>query len=347
MFEKITEGNAEVMAPKEKKISAKLPVFFNPVMRLNRDFSVMALRAYGKAHFADILAGTGVRGIRLMLETGSVKSMTMNDSNPRFPGIAAKNLELNAVKAEIFNKDANLFLLESLGFDAIDIDPFGSPNPFLDAAISRIARRGLLFVTGTDTASLSGTFPKTCQRKYWGMPLRNHLMHEIGLRILIRRIQLVGADKEKALTPLFSYFRDHYFRICFLAEKGRLKADEIVKQHSLLRYDDFFLQPDPAGTIGPAWTGALHDASFLKKMLDRGEGMPGDTVAFLSLLQQEAIINPLGFLDMHVIAEKTKKDPEQIKIVLGRLREQGIPCCVSHFCPWGIAVPRKITRLPF
>ena len=38
-------------------------------------------------------------------------------------------------------------------FDYIDIDPFGSPNPFLAAAIGRITRNGIVAVTATDTAS--------------------------------------------------------------------------------------------------------------------------------------------------------------------------------------------------
>ncbi|MCU0373510.1 MAG: ATP-binding protein, partial [Ignavibacteria bacterium] len=42
------------------------------------------------------------------------------------------------------------------GFDYIDIDPFGSPCPFLDAAIKRLSRGGILAVTATDTSALAG-----------------------------------------------------------------------------------------------------------------------------------------------------------------------------------------------
>ena len=73
--------------------------------------------------------------------------------------------------------------MNSTGFDYIDVDPFGSPNPFLDAAIKRIARDGILAVTATDTAPLCGTYTNACRRKYWAVPLRNELMHEIGIRI--------------------------------------------------------------------------------------------------------------------------------------------------------------------
>ena len=85
----------------------------------------------------------------------------------------------------------------------------------LDSAIKRISRNGILAVTNTDTAALTGTYPKACIRKYWSMPKRDYMMHETGLRILIRKVQLVGMQYEKALYPIFSYFKDHYFRIFF------------------------------------------------------------------------------------------------------------------------------------
>ena len=99
------------------------------------------------------------------------------------------------------DKDANMFILESSGFDYIDIDPFGSPNFLLDSSVKRISRGGILAVTATDTSALAGSYPDACRRKYWAEPLRSEMMHEAGLRILIRKGQLIGAQFEKALTP--------------------------------------------------------------------------------------------------------------------------------------------------
>ncbi|MBU0979460.1 MAG: hypothetical protein KJ709_01520 [Nanoarchaeota archaeon] len=344
MLHKFKEGKAAFFASKGK-ITAGMQAFYNPVMRLNRDFSVMAVRAYGKVHFADILAGTGVRGIRLLKETDNILSLSMNDSNPGFKQLAKRNFKLNRLggEAELHDEDANIFLLKSKGFSAIDIDPFGSPNPFLDAAISRMARKGLLFLTSTDTASLSGTYPKTCQRKYWAQPLRNHLMHEVGLRILIRRVQLVGADKERSMRPLFSYFRDHYFRICFLCEKGRQKADSMIRQHSSLSYNDHELTAKENGSVGPAWTGQLHDNQFLSLMIKQSEDMPADTQEFLRLLEHESRIDSIGFYDMHAMAKGKRGKVLKVDDVLGKLKKKKISASRSQFCPWGI----KSTRWPF
>lgn len=41
-------------------------------------------------------------------------------------------------------------------FTIIDLDPYGSPTPFLDAAVQSIADGGLLCITCTDMAVLCG-----------------------------------------------------------------------------------------------------------------------------------------------------------------------------------------------
>ena len=191
MYQIIEEGKATIKIPKETKISKELPVFYNPVMKFNRDITIALLNTLDEDLRISLpLAGTGVRGIRIALETKH-KNIIFNDLNPVAIKIINQNLKLNKLKLKVENKEANKFLLENKGFDYIDIDPFGSPNPFLDSAIKRLSREGILAVTATDTAPLCGTFPKACLRKYWAKPLRNELMHEIGLRILIRKVQLI------------------------------------------------------------------------------------------------------------------------------------------------------------
>lgn len=45
-------------------------------------------------------------------------------------------------------------------FTIIDLDPYGSPNRFLDAAIQSIEDGGLLLITATDLAVLAGNTPE-------------------------------------------------------------------------------------------------------------------------------------------------------------------------------------------
>ena len=192
-----------------------MEVFYNPVMSLNRDVSVLLLNSVDKKNMqiADPLAASGIRSIRFLKELGKdkINRIYINDFDKNAVKSIKENLILNKIKYKnnkkmtIENEDANLFLLKSTGFDYIDIDPFGTPNPFLDAACKRLAREGIMAVTATDTSALAGTYPQACIRKYWAVPKKDAIMHETGLRILIRKIQLVGAQYEKALNPIFSY----------------------------------------------------------------------------------------------------------------------------------------------
>jgi tRNA (guanine26-N2/guanine27-N2)-dimethyltransferase len=146
--------------------------------------------------------------------TDITKYIYLNDYDKTAVKNIQKNIKLNKVdknNIHISNKDANLFLLESKGFDYIDLDPFGSPNPFLDSSIQRMSRNGILAVTATDTAALTGTYPSTTRWKYWATNYLCPEKHELALRILIRKIQLIGTQYERALIPLFSYTKEHYY----------------------------------------------------------------------------------------------------------------------------------------
>ena len=249
------------------------------------------------------LAGSGIRGIRFFkeLNKGIIKNICFNDIDKKSADMIKYNLKSNNIKSnryEISNEDANLFLLKSKGFDYIDIDPFGSPNPFLDAAIKKIRRNGILAVTATDTAPLAGTYPEACKRKYWALPLRNELKHEIGIRILTRKIQLIGAQYDRALIPVFSYFKDHYYRIFLINNKGKKKADGIIKQHGNFNGS------------GPMWLGRLWDKELVDKMYSN---MPDK---FLKTIKEESKIDTVGFYDIHELCRKHKLNIPKIDKLL-------------------------------
>jgi tRNA (guanine26-N2/guanine27-N2)-dimethyltransferase len=318
---------------------------------------------------ADIMAGSGVRSLRFLkeLNKGKISNITVNDYDKGFDKLFLKNLRLNVIKYDkkkifIESKDANVMLLDSSGFDYIDIDPFGSPNDFLEAAIVRLSRRGILAVTATDTASLSGTFPDACLRKYWAKPLLNYMMHETGLRILIRRIQLIGAAHEKALTPIYSYFKDHYFRVYFRCRKGKSFADDILKQHQYLSYcnkcmhfrltysndqsgealckncgfDGEFDRKMNNSTViaGPLWSGDLFEEKLAQKMLVANkEDVNND---FLGMVLQESRIKTFGFYDIHQIARKYKLIIPNFSFLMKRIIEKKYLAARTHFSMLGI-----------
>lgn len=67
-------------------------------------------------------------------------------------------------------------------FSAVDLDPYGSPQIFLDSAVQCVADGGLLLVTATDMAVLAGNSPETCYYKYGSVSLRLKSCHEMVSR---------------------------------------------------------------------------------------------------------------------------------------------------------------------
>lgn len=64
-------------------------------------------------------------------------------------------------------------------FDVVDLDPYGCPSRFLDAAVQCVRDGGLLLITCTDMAVLAGNSPETCYVKYGAISLRNPACHEM------------------------------------------------------------------------------------------------------------------------------------------------------------------------
>jgi len=325
----IAEGKAWIMLPKAEKVSRKMPVFYNPEMRLNRDMTVLLLKSAGKnsMQIADPLAGTGVRSIRLLKELGKekIRKVFINDSSKKAVQLIKRNIKINNAdtkKIVLSNEDANMFLLKNRGFDYIDIDPFGYPGIFLSAAAQRLSRKGILAVTATDKAALAGNKTEACMRKYWAKPLRNEYMHETGLRILIRFVQLIGAQHEKALTPIFSYSEKHYARAFFMCEKGRKKTDAVIKKHGFIE-----------NGCGPAWLGSLWDKKLVKKMLEKADK---NSAGLLKTISEEAKISTTRFYDLHWTGKKNRMRIPSNSATISALKKAGFKAAKTHFSATGI-----------
>jgi len=300
------------------------------------------------------LAGTGVRGIRLRKEVaeGKIRSISMNDQSDEAVRVIRKNLKLNRLSTseiKVSQADASLFLLSSKGFDYIDIDPFGSPGPFLDAAMKRLSRRSILAVTATDTSALAGTCPNAGMRKYWARPMRNELMHEIGLRILIRKCQLIASQYERGLFPVFSYSKDHYLRVFFRCEKGKSKSDSAIKNHGLVLYCqkcgmrktviDMWSTGCGCGAqfdfAGPMYLGPLWDPALVRRMVNINKA--ADAGKLLDLIKSEMDVGSALFYDIHELCKKHKvRDIPRTEAVLRSIRALKYKAAVTHFSPLGI-----------
>ncbi|MBS3128038.1 hypothetical protein J4410_02745 [Candidatus Woesearchaeota archaeon] len=351
----VQEGKARIVTSEARIPSKKMPVFYNPVMQTNRDITILLLNAIpDKAmRIADPLAGTGIRSIRFCkeLDMGKIHHLFLNDQNEKAVLLIKENLFHNKLNRydenneeifknkekkqnhhiHIYQKDANQFLWGSSGFDYIDIDPFGSPNPFLDIAVQRLSRGGILAVTATDTSCLAGTYPQACMRKYWALPLRTAIKHEIGLRILIRKVQLIAAQYEKALTPIYSYSHEHYMRIFFRMEKSKTACDTVLQQQGMVE------------GAGPLWNGALWDIPLAKKIAQAAEKiMSTQTKKLTALIAEESSIPSLPFYDIHEIAKKEKiKSVPSFEKIRKAIETEKHKVVHTHFSHTGIRTTMK------
>lgn len=92
---------------------------------------------------------------------------------------------------------------EDARFDCVDLDPYGSATPFLDAAVGVIADGGLLCVTCTDMGVLAGhNYPEKAYTHYGGSCANTEYSHEVvsldPLTIKLRRQKLTRSRAHRA-----------------------------------------------------------------------------------------------------------------------------------------------------
>ncbi|MCF7799150.1 methyltransferase [Candidatus Woesearchaeota archaeon] len=341
-MKQITEGKATIHINAKDIATKQQEVFYNPNMELNRTLSILLLSALKRKQQKILLplAGTGIRGIRFTKELPkkTIDILHMNDVNSQAVKYIQHNLKLNNLEKNkhiiISNDDANKLLANTEeGFDYIDIDPFGSPNFLLDNAIRRLKNNSILAVTATDTAPLAGTYPATSKIKYWATTSNVPAKHELGLRILARKIQLMGMHQEKGLRVLFSYHYQHYYRIYFFCERGKKVCAEqypkLTMMHNYCNTCGHFEVNEnmlknclvcKATTIkhtGPLYAGPLQDNILLKKM----KKLP-TTKTITTLLDNliaEAKINMAGHYDFHDLASKHKTQINKFEVYTKKL----------------------------
>ncbi len=359
----IKEGLARILVPKAERIY-DAPVFYNPVMALNRDLSVLTVKAISPKRVLDALSATGIRGLRYALETPA-EEVWMNDINEEAFNLILQNVELNfgikpvsesgraetklpdGKKLVVNLGDANRLMSEKFRyFDFIDLDPFGSPVEFLDSALRSVKRRGFLGVTATDTGVLCGAYRKACLRKYLAEPIRGELCHEAGLRILIGTVVRYAAKYDLGVEVLLAYYRDHYFRAFLRLKSGAKKADKSVEmlgylwqeENGKFRYETSFL-PKEQGAYGPMWLGPLKDEKFVEELVKLAKASPGlishkKTLPFLQLLYEELDV-PFHY-DTHALARRNGLEVVKVSRVIETLRSLGFSATRTHFSPTSI-----------
>ena len=339
----IQEGPTKLIVPEDHsaggpgKINGS--VFFNEQMAFNRDVSVMFLRALDREMtVADAMTATGSRAVRIANEVPKT-DVTANDISAfAIPYIEANIRINNLTNCRPSNRNLHSLLNENV-FDYIDIDPFGSPMPFIHSAIQGTKRHGYLAITATDTAPLAGAHAAKCIRRYQVQPLRGVMCHEAGLRILIGTMARELAKFDKGLRPMLSFSADHYFRTYIQVMDGAGNADKALDSLVYIAFDpktlerSYSKEKDETHRYGPFWGGKLFDQDLLSRMSTDDLCVKNKCDKMLSLWRNEIDDIPLMY-DMSEIASHLKVTTPRYSAFMERMNQYG-RTTPTHMSPTG------------
>lgn len=367
----IVEGNAKIFIPnpkdyvKEGKFDPSwAPVFYNPKMEFNRSISVVAVSIINPKSIIDALAATGVRGIRYFMESkANIEELILNDKNPIAIDLIKRNLDANNIKnGKLYNRDANALLYE-IKSDFVDIDPFGSPAPFILSSINSSKRKGVVAYTATDLSPLQGSSKNSCRRKYDSEVDKLSFSREVGIRVLIGKIAREASILEKSIYPLFAFFKDYYYRLFVRVDSGAKKSDAVLNDLGYIFECEscgyFFSSKERCvnscprcgsrklRTAGPLWLGSLNDAEFLSSMksqLVRFDYLRSfkEITKLLDSLILETKYPLIGYYRLDSLASKLKVNIPPRDKIIECLRGNAV---VSHLDYRGIKTDRNFDEV--
>ena len=286
------------------------PGFLNPAMAPARTRSVLLLADALEHHWLvkpdhdlralDALCATGVRVRRWRTEIPAQHQqrlrITANDLDPvalerlkgaheRYPPSVSVGHAVEDDRYErepqgemhnglfVMQNDARIVLMEA-AYQWVDIDPFGSPVNFLDAAIQGLSRTAFLEVTATDTAALTGSSASSQQRRYGAKGIVDSYAHDDAVRVLLGLIATTAARHDRCIEPVLALFDGHHVRVSVKVRRSRDGASRVLDSMGWrVRSENgtyrFVQHPSPdeiERASGPLWVGPLWDREITSRM---------------------------------------------------------------------------------
>ena len=286
------------------------PGFLNPAMAPARTRSVLLLADALEHHWLvkpdhdlralDALCATGVRVRRWRTEIPAHHQqrlrITANDLDPvalerlkgaheRYPPSVSVGHALEDDRYErepqgemhnglfVMQNDARIALMEA-AYQWVDLDPFGSPVNFLDAAVQGLSRTAFLEVTATDTAALTGSSASSQQRRYGAKGIVDSYAHDDAVRVLLGLIATTAARHDRCIEPVLALFDGHHVRVSVKVRRSRDGASQVLDSMGWrVRSENgtyrFVQHPSPdeiERASGPLWVGPLWDREITSRM---------------------------------------------------------------------------------
>lgn len=270
----------------------------------------------------DALSASGLRALRYASEISFATEVVANDRDKNAVKSIKINVEHNklasSIKATTGDALGHMYSVAfppatshgpthvSNKYDVVDLDPYGTAAPFIDAALQALEDGGMLCVTSTDSGVFASCgYSEKTLALYGGMPIKGIHSHEGGLRLLLHSVATTASRHGLAIEPLLSLSIDFYARLFirvrrspadvkFLAGKLMIVyscdhgcgawTTQFIGRHQKHKDSEtnwkFSIGQAP-GTdqhcehcgskthvAGPMWAGPLHNPAFIEKILD-------------------------------------------------------------------------------
>ncbi|KAG6832138.1 hypothetical protein H0H87_002450 [Tephrocybe sp. NHM501043] len=311
----------------------------------------------------EALSATGLRSIRYAKEIPLLKHVIANDLSPSATAAMKRNIDLNDLgpaadapsegKVRINEGDACTLMYshreEKNRVDVVDLDPYGTAAPFIDAAVHF--------------------------SNYGGVPAKAEYCHEAALRLVLHTLSTSATRYGRYIEPLASLSIDFYVRIFV-----RVKTSPLEVKKALTKTSAYYIcstcqssyeqplgrvveKPSAAGNVnylfkiqngpgvtekcpecdstlhmaGPMWSGPLHDTGFVTKVLEHLEANQdkyGTAVRMRGMLTvaQEELHVPFYFTPAKLASFFHCTTPA-LEDVASALLHAGHKISRSHACP--------------
>jgi tRNA (guanine26-N2/guanine27-N2)-dimethyltransferase len=363
-MEEVREGGVTVAVDEVRDGASEgrgAGVFYNPTQEFNRDVTVAVLRAARDRRertadhpaerpptYLDATTASGIRGVRA---AAAGYDVTCADVDPDAVALARENLARNDLEGTVVERRAQALCYDEPGFDVVDLDPYGSPIPFADAALS--TARELVAVTATDTAPLCGAHFDAGVRRYSTVPRNTDYHPEMGLRVLLSALVRTAARYDVAARPVLSHVTRHYARTYLAVERGAQRADALVDELGYLHHcedclhreaeRDLIAHPPADGacpvcgsarltTAGPLYLGPVRDRAFVgdvRAAVTDELGTADDVRETLDRLDAE-LDTPTHY-DQHRLCKLWGRPASGMDEFVAALRDAGFEASRAHY----------------
>ncbi|KAG0481349.1 hypothetical protein HPP92_011876 [Vanilla planifolia] len=327
----------------------------------------------------EALAASGLRALRYAQEVDGIGPIIALDNDEESIKACKRNIKFNGStvcsKVEAYHADARVYMLTNQKkFDAVDLDPYGSPSVFLDSAVQSVADGGLLMCTATDMAVLCGGNGEVCYSKYGSYPLKGKYCHEMALRILLACIESHANRYKRFIVPILSVQMDFYIRVfvriftsasaikntplklsyvyqCIACDSFHLQSvGRTVTKNNSMRYAPGFgpIVPQDCRDCGkkfnmggPIWSAPMHDLEWVISILANVKAMKDRYPAYdkilsvLTNISEELHDVPL-FLSLHNLCGTLKCTSPSAVVFRSAVVNAGYRISGTHVNPLGL-----------